>query len=345
MSFNLEMLREKLPNSEIVGDSHLQVSLCSSADDSLENSLCFTANEAQYLKAQKGAARAFVLPMSLKGKVIVRDGHAVLFVKNHSLAHAQLAEIIQKRYEGHETTSAFTHPTAVVSTSASLGKNVRVGSNVFIGENVKIGDHVFIGANTVIEDDSVIGNQTHIWPMVFIGRGCVIGDHCHIHPNTTIGSEGFGFAHDDKGHHHRIPQLGQVVLGNRVEVGSNVSIDRATFGSTVIGEGTKLDNLIHIAHNVRIGKNCLLTAGFKIAGSSIVGDNVITGGHVLVGDHIEICSNVRLAAWSGVNNDIREPGDYGGHPLQPLRDYLKTTMCLPHLPEFRKIIRQLQRQT
>ena len=343
MAFTIQSLKEKIPGSEIVGKADAVVTSCSSAADSIKDSLCFAAEEEQFQMALKGEAKVVVVPLKLMEKVEIPEGITALFVKNHSLAHAQLAEIIHGRYPDIEK-KAFTHPSSIVAPSAVLGKNVRIGPNAIIGERVKIGDDVVIGANCVIETNAKIGSRTHLWPMVYVGRGCVVREDCHIHPNTTIGSEGFGFAHDAKGNHFRIPQLGNVVVQSRVEIGANVAIDRATFGSTVIGEGSKLDNLIHVAHNVVIGRNCLLTAGFKIAGSAKIGDNVVTGGHVLVTDHVEVCSDVQLAGWSGVNNDIKAPGAYGGHPLQPLRDYMKTTMCLPHLPNFRKALRQLEQR-
>jgi UDP-3-O-[3-hydroxymyristoyl] glucosamine N-acyltransferase len=342
MPFSLRSLKERIPQAEIEGDEGITVAFVSSSEDSLAQSLCLAADEKQFARALQGQARAFVVPAALKNRLPpLPPEAAVLFVPNHALAHARLAEVMHGRYPGHEA-KASVHPSAVISGTASLGKNVRVGPNVCIGENVKIGDDVFIGANSVIEDDAKIGIRTHIWPHVFIGRACIVGDDCHIHPNATIGSEGFGFGHDEKGQHHRIPQLGNVVIESRVEIGAGTAVDRATFGSTFIGEGTKIDNLVHIAHNVRIGRNCLLTAGFKIAGSSVVGDNVVIGGGVLVTDHVEICSGVRLAARSGVNNNITAPGEYGGHPLQPLRDYLKTTVTLAHLTEMRKTLKKLE---
>lgn len=347
-TFSLQNLLEKLNATHpqlfqtSLGPLHVEVTNCSSAEASTPASLCFVSDGKQYEKAISGSARAYVLPASLVGKVAVPSSKSAIFVKNHGLVHAFFAGVMHGRYEPQNQAPAKIHPTAVVAPSAQIASSSHVGPHAFIGENVIIEDDVFIGANTVVESRSKIGRGTRIWPMVFIATDTIIGVQCHIHPNTTIGSEGYGFAQDEKFNHHRIPQLGNVILEDRVEIGSNVSIDRGTFGSTIIGSGSKLDNLIHIAHNVKIGRNCLITSGFTIGGSSTLGDNVVVGGSVTIRDHVNITSNVRLAGGSGVNNHITKPGDYGGHPLQPVRDYLKTTMCIPHLPEFRKLIRELE---
>ncbi len=339
---SLITLRENFPDlvTDIQGNPNLTIRKCSSAEASLAESLCFTSDEKQWNSASSGAAAAFVVPAKLKDKIQSQNRN-IIYVKNPALAHARFAEFIQGRYPAHEV-SASIHASAHVAKSATYGKNVKICAGAVVGEGVSIGDDVYIGANAVIEDFSSVGSRTHIWPLVFIGANTVIGDDCHIHPNATIGSEGYGFAQNEGFQSFRIPQLGNVVLHNRVEVGANTTIDRGTFGSTIIGEGTKLDNLIHIAHNVRIGKNCLLTSNFTIGGSCVIGDNVMAGGSVTVRDHVNICSDVRLAGGSGLNNDVVEPGDYGGHPLQPVREYLKTTMCLPHLPDFRKRLKELE---
>lgn len=344
MEFTLLDLKEKFSDliHEVKGDPKLSISSCSAAEISSARSLCLVGNEKQLHQAFSGAARAFLLPWDLKDKIEISDGRSFLFSKNHSLAHTRIAELVHGRYPAQDKVPFKIDPRAIIAPSSKIGQESFVGPNVIIGEDVTIGSNSYIGANCVIQDGTRIGDNTFIWPMVFIGANCVIGNKCQIHPNTSIGSEGYGFAHDQKGNHYRIPQIGNVVVEDHVEIGSNVAIDRATFGSTVIGEGTKLDNIVHIAHNVKIGKNCLLTSGFTIGGSCNVGDNVYAGGNVTIRDHVNICSNVRLAGGSGLNNHVTEPGDYGGHPLQPVRDYLKTTMCLPHLPEFRKLLRELE---
>jgi UDP-3-O-[3-hydroxymyristoyl] glucosamine N-acyltransferase len=228
------------------------------------------------------------------------------------------------------------HPTAVIHQTAHLEKGVGIGPFVVIGENVRIGEGTTIAAHTVVEADAVIGAHTLLHSQVFIGGHCVVGSHCEIHPHATIGADGFSFAPTREGTHKKIPQIGRVIIGDWVEIGANCTIDRAALTETRIGEGTKFDNLCHVGHNVEIGKHCVFAAGFMIAGSSKIGDNCMFGGSTMVTDHATICSGVIVAGKSGVTKDITVPGQYGGYPLEPLRDAMKTIANLAHLTRIRK---------
>lgn len=228
------------------------------------------------------------------------------------------------------------HPTANIHALAYIGKNVSVGPFAVIGEHVKIGDGATIGAHTVIECFAEVGDHSILHPQVFLGAHCIVGSHCEIHPHTTIGSDGFSFAVTKTGQTKKIPQIGRVVIGSHVEIGANCAIDRAALTETKIGAGTKLDNHCHVAHNVEIGENCLFAAGFSIAGSSKIGNNFMCGGMVAVADHVNICDQVIIAGRSGITNDITQPGQYGGYPIEPLRDSLKTLANTTHLTRLRK---------
>lgn len=236
-----------------------------------------------------------------------------------------------------------THPSAVVHHSAVIGKNCRIDANVTIGPNAIIGDNCCIGAATVVESHAKVGSNTILHPQVFIGASCLIGNHCEIHPHTTIGSDGFGYVqgHDQK--RHKIPQLGIVVVEDFVEFGGNCCIDRATLGETRIGEGTKFDNLCHVAHNCKIGKNNVFAGGFFVAGSSEIGDNCMTGGNVAVADHVKIGNDVALGGRSAVTKDVLQPGAYSGYPLEPMRDAMKTIANLAHLTTIRKQLNQIRK--
>ena len=233
------------------------------------------------------------------------------------------------------------HPQSSIHPSAHLGKNVLIGPFVVIGEGVTIGDNVTIGANTVIEAHAKVGSGTLLHPQVFIGDYCVVGEHCEIHPHTTIGSDGFGYAPNPEGHLVKIPQLGRVILGDRVEIGANCAIDRAALTETKINSGVKMDNLCHIAHNCEIGADSALAGGFMMAGSTKIGRHFQCGGNAVVAGHIEIADQVTLAGRSTVTNDIKESGAYGGYPLQPLRESLKTVASLPQLPILRKQVARI----
>lgn len=237
------------------------------------------------------------------------------------------------------------HSTAQIHPGAHLGVNVCLGPFVVIGEGARIGDYTTIGAHTVVECFAIIGDHTLIHPQVFIGAFCEVGSHCEIHPHTTIGSDGFAFAPNKEGQLKKIPQIGKVVIGNEVEIGANCTVDRAALTETRIGNGTKLDNLCHIAHNVVIGKNCAIAAGFAVAGSTTVGNNCMFGGRVAVADHVTICDNVIVGGSSGITNDIKQPGAYAGFPIEPLRENLKTLASLGNgnLPRMRKQLNKIMK--
>lgn len=230
------------------------------------------------------------------------------------------------------------HPTAIIPHSCQISSSARISAYAVLGENVKIGDETFVGSHSTIEAHTKIGSRTTIHPNVYIGHTTIIGDDCEILPQATIASEGFGYAHDAQGQHYRIPHSGRVILQDRVHVGANTAIDRGSIEDTVIGTGTKIDNQCHLAHNSVVGKNSLLTAQFGMAGSSSLGDYFVCGGKTSVTGHIKVTNNVQIAGMSGVTKNIDQPGSYGGFPLQPLQDYLKTKAAIIHLHELRKTV-------
>ncbi len=229
----------------------------------------------------------------------------------------------------------FLHP------SAQIGDNVIIYPGSYIGAHAKIDHNTTIGPNCSLFEHSQIGQHTKLMGHVVIHSNCQIGNHCIIHSNTTIGSDGFSYTSDLDKKPLKIPQIGRVVIEDFVEIGANCAIDRAAFDETRVGEHTKIDNLCHIAHNCKIGKNCLITAGFFVAGSTQLEDNIIIGGKVTITDHIKVCSNVQLAGLAVVSKSIKQPGAYGGYPLQPLKKFLKTTATLVHLPKMRKSILEI----
>jgi UDP-3-O-[3-hydroxymyristoyl] glucosamine N-acyltransferase len=225
---------------------------------------------------------------------------------------------------------------AQISSKARIGHNAIIGPGAVICDDVEIGDHTYIGANCVIEPRTRIGDDCYIHPQVFIGHTCQIGNRVEIKPFSTIGTDGFGYAHDDKGNHYRIPHYGPVIIEDDVHIGANVNIDRGTFDSARIGYGTKIDNHCHFGHNVQIGKNCLITAGMIVAGSTKIGDNCIFGGRTSVSGHIEIVSGCTFGPISGITNDVTKPGVYSGYPIEPFRQFLKSRASIPQLPRIRK---------
>ena len=234
-----------------------------------------------------------------------------------------------------------------------------VSDKAHIGENVKIAENVTIMPFAVIDDNAEIGRGAIIYPHVYIGQFakigensviyssttireyCQIGKNCVIHPSTVIGADGFGFT-TTNGVHTKVPQVGNVIVEDDVEIGALVGIDRAAMGSTIIGHGTKIDNLVHIGHNCKIGANCLIVAQTGLSGSTIVGDNVIFGGQVGTSGHLSIGSNSVFAARTGISKSMPEGSFCAGFPIQSHSDWLKTQAAVRQLPELIKKVRQLE---
>jgi UDP-3-O-[3-hydroxymyristoyl] glucosamine N-acyltransferase len=235
------------------------------------------------------------------------------------------------------------HPTAVVHPDARIGSDSFLGPYCVIGADAVIGDGCMIGAHSVIENRATLGKRTIIHPHVFVGAACEIGNDCEIHPHTTVGSDGFGYVVDLDGRPRKISHLGNVVIGDNVEIGSGCAIDRATLTSTRIRSGTKLDNICHIAHNCDLGENGFFTAGFMMGGSTKIGRQFVTGGNSVVTAHVTLGDNVNLAGRSSVTHDVPAAGAYGGYPLQPLAEAMKTAVSLGKLNEIRKNLNRVMK--
>jgi UDP-3-O-[3-hydroxymyristoyl] glucosamine N-acyltransferase len=296
-------------------------------------------------KALSSKADALCFPEKAKDAVIARieasgAPRAYFFSKEPELA---MRETIQSFFQTtpyiNRDFETLIHPTAVIHPSAKIGAGVRIAPYAVIARDVDIGDEAVIGSHTVIESRAKIGARTVLHPFVYVGHTCDLGTECEINPHTVIGKEGFGYAHDTKNNHFRIPHTGRVIIGDRVHLGSCVNVDRGTFADTRIENGAILDNRIQISHNAVIGANSIITAGFVIAGSSKVGKNFLTGGNTAITGHIELCDNVQLSALSVVRKDITTPGAYGGNPLLPMRDYIRFTAALLKLPQLVKKFR------
>ena len=218
---------------------------------------------------------------------------------------------------------------AVVDKTAEIGKNCQIGNFVVIEEGVIIGENSVIDHNSVIKRNVIIGANAHIASNVTISHA-VIGDNVIIHPGARIGQDGFGFASDHTGH-LKMPQLGIVKIGNFVEIGANATIDRGSAQDTEIGDMSKIDNLVQLGHNVRLGKACVIVAQVGIAGSTKLGDFVVLGGQVGVSGHLKIGNQVQVAAQSGVTKDIEDKQVMGGYPAVPVRKWHRQTIALQNL--------------
>lgn len=236
-----------------------------------------------------------------------------------------------------------------VSEQLARGMDVQIGPDASIWPFVTLGDRVRIGARVTlypgvfIGQDAVIGDDTLLYPNVTVGEGCLIGSRVIIHSGTVIGSDGFGYVMQE-GRHHKIPQVGTVRIEDDVELGANVTVDRATFGQTVIKRGTKVDNLVQIAHNVSIGEDSILVAQVGIAGSTTLGHHVVVGGQAGLADHIQVGDQVMIAARSGVNRSLTSNQIVSGAPVMPHEVAIKAQAVIPRLPELRQLLRDLEQR-
>jgi UDP-3-O-[3-hydroxymyristoyl] glucosamine N-acyltransferase len=236
--------------------------------------------------------------------------------------YVAFATVVQRFFAGRPRPQGIS-PHAAIASSATLGDDVAIGAFVSIGEHVTIGRGAVIYPNVTIEDGVTIGDETIVYPNVSIYYGSVIGRRCILHSGVVIGSDGYGFATDERGVHHKIPQVGIVRIEDDVEVGAGTTIDRAALGETVIGEGTKIDNLVQIGHNVRVGKRCLLVSQSGIAGSTELGDDVRVGGQSGFAGHLKIGNRVVVYSKSAVFEDIGDGTWVRGIPAVSQREYVR----------------------
>jgi UDP-3-O-[3-hydroxymyristoyl] glucosamine N-acyltransferase len=259
-------------------------------------------------------------------------------------AYGSFAKLLEA-YNQLRQPKAVVDPGAHISQSAVIGNDVYIGPFCYVGEGVIIGDHAKIYPNSYIGDGTRIGNGTIIFSGVRIYNDCVIGNQCTLHSGVIIGGDGFGFAPNSENNYQKVPQIGNVILEDHVEVGSNTTIDRATLGSTIIRKGVKLDNLIQIAHNVEIGENTVIAAQTGIAGSTKIGRNCMIGGQVGIVGHLVIAEGTKIAAQSGIGHDIKEPNTVvQGSPAFGIMDYKKSYLGFRKLPEIMKQINDIEKK-
>jgi UDP-3-O-[3-hydroxymyristoyl] glucosamine N-acyltransferase len=331
-----ELFSERLgPDSEVTGIAPVQT--CGAGD------LVFVDKPAFQADAQARGPACVVTSGKLAGAFAGQENTAVLVAENVGLAQALLRQGLSDRdlRPGHWPDI---HPSAVIHQTASLGRGTVVGPCVVVEAGVTVGDGCVIMAGSVLEHGARLGERAVIHPNVTIGYGCELGDEVVVHSGSVIGGEGFGFAQDRTGRSHRIPQTGRVVLEDRVRVGACNCIDRAAYGETRIGAGTKLDNLCHIAHNVTTGQDCLLTAGLIVAGSTRLGSRVIASGSTGILDHLEICDDAVFVHRAGVIKNVTEPGVYAGTPIQPLADYTRNTAAAKKINDLRRQLQELEKK-
>ena len=326
------------------GDLGSRANQCQSPEDACCSSLVYVAEATQLDEANSHTPSICIVDAKIAHRVVdlIEPKSCFFSVRAIPMAMAVLLRYFDHKAERFAQWGE-RHPTALVHPSATIGEHVSLGPYCVVGARSKIGDGCRIGSHTVIENDVTIGANTTLHPQVFVGASCVIGRDCEIHPHTSIGSDGFGYATGRDGRSVKIPHLGNVVIGDEVEIGSNCAIDRAKLSSTFIRSGAKLDNICHIAHNCDLGENGLYAAGFMMGGSTTIGRQFMTGGNSVVTSHITIADNVMLQGRSNVTKNISKAGAYGGYPLQPLKEALKTAVSVGQLNELRKSVNKMTR--
>jgi UDP-3-O-[3-hydroxymyristoyl] glucosamine N-acyltransferase len=326
-------------NASIEGDSGVVVDSFGKIEEAKKGQLAFLANPKYEDFLYNTEASIIIVNEALKLKQPVNA--TLLRVPDAYSSFAQLLgayqELVAKQLKGIQQQS-------VIAASATLGENVFVGAFSYVGDNVKIGDDVKVHAQVYIGNDVKIGKGTVLHPGVKIYQGCRIGENVTIHAGTVIGSDGFGFAPQTDGSYKKVPQIGNVIVEDNVEIGSNCSIDRATIGSTIIHAGAKLDNLIQIAHNVEIGSYTVIAAQSGVSGSTKIGKNVMIGGQVGIVGHITIADGSRINAQSGVTKSINAPMAVTGSPAFNYAAALRSQAVSRNLPELEKRIKELEKQ-
>jgi UDP-3-O-[3-hydroxymyristoyl] glucosamine N-acyltransferase len=254
--------------------------------------------------------------------------------------HDAMLQILPRLYRAPERPFIGVHATAVVDPSAQVDADVCVEAFAVIGRGARVGKGSWIGSHTVIGDGVELGSATHLFPHVTLYSGTRVGSRVAIHAGTRIGSDGFGYVYAN-GAHQKVPHVGGCVIGNDVEIGANCTIDRGSIDLTMIGDGTKIDNLVHVAHNVRIGRLCLLAAQVGIAGSVRIEDGAVLGGQVGVSGHLTIGSRATLAAQAGVISDVPAGELWSGYPARPHKQSLRGSAAVAKLPDLLKRINEL----
>jgi len=325
----------KLIGGRVIGNGDILITGVSGIKEAAEGEITFLANPKYSSLMDKTRAAAIVTSADAQ-----KTTKPIILTENPSLAFAKIISMFMPDEVGHPKRIDYT---VVLGRNVSLGRDVAIGPYTVIGDNVVIGDDTIIYAGCYIGHHTKIGAKTLIYPNVSIRERISIGSRVIIHSGTVIGSDGFGFA-TIKGMHHKIPQVGIVEIGDDVEIGANVTIDRARFDKTVVGRGTKIDNLVQIAHNVVIGENSLIVAQVGISGSTIIGNNVILGGQAGLVGHINIGDNAVVTAQSGVAKSVPADTMVSGYPARPFMTTQRANASLQNLPKLFDLVKELKKK-
>ncbi len=323
---------------DIVGNPDVEVSKLSKIEEGVKGSLTFLANlkYTPYIYSTKASIiivnNDFVAEEAITSTLIKVDD-----------AYESFSKLLEY-YNQVKMNKVGVEQPSFISETAKYGENIYLGAFSYLGENVKIGDNVKLYPNTYIGDNVVIGNEVVVFSGAKIYSETIIGNNCVINSGAIIGADGFGFAPNEKGEYTKVPQTGNVILEDYVDIGATTTIDRATLGSTIIRRGAKLDNQIQIAHNVEIGKNTVIAAQTGVAGSTKIGENCQIGGQVGFAGHLTIGDNVKIQAQSGIGRNIKDNEVLQGSPAFNYGDWNKSYVYFKNLPKIVKNIRDIEKE-
>jgi UDP-3-O-[3-hydroxymyristoyl] glucosamine N-acyltransferase len=336
MKFKAQQIADIL-EGDLVGNPEEEVSKLSKIEEGEKGSLTFLSNPKYnaYLYTTNASVaivnRSFVPEKEVKTTLIKVDD-----------AYKSFSKLLEFYNEVKNNKLGREQPNYIAASSI-IGENEYIGAFAYIGENVKIGDNVKIYPNAYIGDNTVIGDDTVIFAGVKIYSDTQIGQNCKIHSNAVIGADGFGFAPDENGAYKAIPQIGNVVIEDNVDIGAASTIDRATLGSTIIRKGVKLDNQIQIAHNVEVGKNTVIASQTGVSGSTKIGENCMIGGQVGIAGHLKIGNNVKVLGQTGVTKSLKDNEMVYGTPALNARDFNRSYVYFKNLPKVVSKINQLEK--
>jgi UDP-3-O-[3-hydroxymyristoyl] glucosamine N-acyltransferase len=333
MSFTVAEIAASL-QGEVQGDAALLLKGFAPADRAQPGDLTFAENQGYFLRAEQSAASAILIdgPFTSTRKVLIR-------VSNARIAFAKVLPF----FFPEPAFAPGIHPTAIVPSSAQVDATAHVGPYCVLGENVHIGSHSVLQGANHLGSDCQLGEQVNLFPNVVLYPGTEVGNRVRIHSGSVIGSDGFGYVFD-AGLHRKVPQIGNVTIRDDVEIGANVTVDRGALGPTIIGAGTKIDNLVQIGHNVVIGEHCLVVSQAGIAGSTRLGNYVILGGQVGVAGHLKLGNRSSVTAQSGVMHNIPDNEKWFGAPAQPDRQAKRQLIALQQLPDLLRRFNELEKK-
>jgi UDP-3-O-[3-hydroxymyristoyl] glucosamine N-acyltransferase len=317
----------------IQGDPQTVIRGIASIEEARNGDITFAESIRFLQNAEQSMATAIIAPEN----AAANGGKVMIQVANPRLAFAQLLDL----FAPEQYAERGMDPSVVIGSDFRHGANVAIGANSVLGDNVRLGDNVTLHPLCYLGDDVEIGDGTVIGPQVTLLRGTIIGANCIIHSGAVLGADGFGYL-TMQGKHRKIPQIGNVQIGDDVEIGANVTIDRARTGTTRVGSGTKIDNLVHIGHNCQIGEDCILVAQVGLAGGVEVGRNVIIAGQSGVKEQVKIGDRVVIGAQTGVMGDVPAGAFVSGYGARPHREVLKLNAALGFLPDLLKKVRDME---